>query len=111
MGSDYAITKRVLVSEQDWDKAVQIADENGFRNSNISRRGNTEGIVARIILVIIVILFIIFILNMTGCSNEKTNTVSETEPINPTTEILTETETVTTSVVTETSRFMDNGYD
>ena len=60
LGSDYAITKSVLVSEQDWDKAVQVASENGFYTQNISKRNKTEIIAARIVLVIFAILLIIF---------------------------------------------------
>ena len=60
LGSDYAITKSVLVSEQDWDKAVKLASENGFFVQNISKRNKTEVIAARVVLIIFAILLIIF---------------------------------------------------
>lgn len=60
LGTDYAITKKILVNESDWDRAVQVAKENGFLNQKPSKRGKTEIITARIVLLILALIFIIF---------------------------------------------------
>lgn len=60
LGSDFAITKRILVNDNDWDRAVQLAKENGFLNQKVSMRSRTEVITARIVLVIFAIMAIIF---------------------------------------------------
>lgn len=60
LGADYAITKSILVNDNDWDRAVQLAKENGFVNQKAEPRSRTEVIGARIVLVILVIIFVIF---------------------------------------------------
>lgn len=60
LGDDSAITKRVLVNENDWERAVQLAKDNGFFNQKPAKRDRTEVIAARIVLVIFVIIGIIF---------------------------------------------------
>ena len=60
LGTDNAITKRVLVNDNDWDRAVQLAKDNGFLEQKPAKRSKTEVVAARIVLVIIVIISIIF---------------------------------------------------
>lgn len=60
LGTDCGITKRVLVNDSDWDRAVRLAKENGFFNQKSTAQSRTAVITARVILVIFVIIAIIF---------------------------------------------------
>lgn len=59
IGCDSAITKRVLVSENDFDKAVLLMKENGFCSNDVPERDSKEINIARIVLVIMAILLIV----------------------------------------------------
>mgnify|MGYP004465164439 CR=1 FL=1 len=55
-GSDFNINKRVLVKDEDWEKALSLAESNGFKKEKSKvKRDNSQIWVARIVLVIFVV--------------------------------------------------------
>ena len=53
IGSDYNLYKRVLVKEEDWQKALDIAKSNGFvKQKKPTKQNNTQVWIARIALII-----------------------------------------------------------
>ena len=58
-GSDVMIYKSVLVRDEDWEKAVKIAKDNGFeKKKQTVKRGKGEVWLGRILLVIFVAIFL-----------------------------------------------------
>lgn len=65
-GSDFNINKRVLVKDEDWEKALSLAIDNGFKEENSTlKKDNRQIWVARIILIVCVVaIFVSILLSM-----------------------------------------------
>lgn len=58
-GADYNLYKRVLVKEEDWQKALEIAEINNFvKAEKTQNRNNTQVWVARIALAIFLVIIL-----------------------------------------------------
>lgn len=55
-GSDFNISKRVLVKDEDWQKALDVIENNGFRKTKKSSGNNRVAVwTARIIVIILLV--------------------------------------------------------
>lgn len=62
-GSDFNINKRVLVKDEDWEKALRLAEDNGYKKEKSAvKRDNRQIWVARIILIVCVAAIFVSIL-------------------------------------------------
>ena len=61
--ADFNINKRVLVKDEDWEKALRLAEDNGYKEEKSAvKRDNRQIWVARIILIVCVAAIFVSIL-------------------------------------------------